>query len=501
MYELTHAERAHIPVALACRVLEVSRSGYYAWRDRGRSKRSKEDRQLRAEIRGIYKEHRARYGSPRIHRELVERGFSVGLHRVARLMAEDSLQGRQKRRFRTTTDSTHALRVAPNVLARDFTAKAPNEKWVGDITYIRTLDGWLYLAALIDLFSRRVVGFATSSNIDTELALDALTNALRDRHPPAELVHHTDRDSRYCSHSYQKTIEDRHLMPSMSRKGNCWDNAVAESFFATLEKELLLDRPLTSTEQTRAQVIEYIEVYYNAQRRHSSIDYMSPIQFQMSFTTKKRDKGTGLGVALCADIVRQHKGSIEVRSRPGLGATFSLGLPVDNGLEPSRVELAAPSRGGRSPTMRSGRLLFVDDELMLIRAYKRSLAKHYDVVFAEGGQQALDALAEDDAFDLVVCDLMMPQVDGIRVFEHARAHHPHLVDRFLFCSGGAFTPRAREFIASNGNRLIEKPVSPRELDAGIQQALAEVQGTMDASGEEDEFPPFEESASATRSLT
>ena len=223
--------------------------------------------------------------------------------------------------------------------------------------------------------------------------------------------------------------------------------------------------------------------------------------FEPFFTTKKRDKGTGLGVALCADIVRQHKGSIEVRSRPGLGATFSLGLPVDNGLEPSRVELAAPSRGGRSPTMRSGRLLFVDDELMLIRAYKRSLAKHYDVVFAEGGQQALDALAEDDAFDLVVCDLMMPQVDGIRVFEHARAHHPHLVDRFLFCSGGAFTPRAREFIATNGNRLIEKPVSPRELDAGIQQALAEVQGTMDASGEEDEFPPFEESASATRSLT
>jgi len=281
MYELIHAERACIPVALACRVLEVSRSGYYAWRDRGPSKRSKEDRRLRAEIRSIYKEHRGRYGSPRIHRELTERGFTVGLHRVARLMAEDGLQGRQRRRFRKTTDSTHALRVAPNILARDFTAKAPNEKWVGDITYIRTLDGWLYLAVLIDLFSRRVVGFATSNSIDTELPLEALRSALGSRCPPAELVHHTDRDSRYCSHSYQEILRDGELVPSMSRKANCWDNAVAESFFATLEKELFLGRPLTSTEQTRSEVTEYIEIYYNAKRRHSSIDYMSPIQFEM----------------------------------------------------------------------------------------------------------------------------------------------------------------------------------------------------------------------------
>jgi len=223
--------------------------------------------------------------------------------------------------------------------------------------------------------------------------------------------------------------------------------------------------------------------------------------FEPFFTTKKRDKGTGLGLALCADIVRQHKGAIEVQSRRGLGACFSIGLPVNNGLEPSRVESAAPTRSEPASGVRSGRLLFVDDELMLIRAYKRSLAKHYDVVFAEGGQEALDVLAKDDDFDLVVCDLMMPQVDGIRVFEHARQRHPHLVERFLFCSGGAFTPRAREFIATSGNRLLEKPLSPRELDAGIQQALAQVSGTMDAPNLDDELPPFEEGASATRSLS
>lgn len=281
MYELIHAERAHISIARACRVLEVSRSGYYAWRHRGPSKRSQDNLRMLSEIRTIHAEHKARYGSPRIHRELVARGFRVGRHRVARMMAEDGLQGRQKRRFRKTTDSNHAARIAPNVLDRDFTAEAPNQKWVGDITYIRTLDGWLYLAVLIDLFSRRVVGFATSNTIDTDLALQALMRALKSRRPPAELVHHTDRDVRYCSHSYQRVIREHELLPSMSRKGNCWDNAVAESFFATLEKELLADRPLASTDHTRMEVLEFIENYYNLIRRHSSIDYMSPTQFEL----------------------------------------------------------------------------------------------------------------------------------------------------------------------------------------------------------------------------
>jgi transposase InsO family protein len=281
MYELIHAERANISVARACRVLEVSRSGYYAWLHRKPSTRSQYNLRVRAEIRTIHAEHKARYGSPRIHRELVGRGFRVGRHRVARLMAKEGLQGRQKRRFKKTTESNHTHRVAPNVLERDFTAEAPNRKWVGDITYVRTLDGWLYLAVLIDLFSRRVVGFATSNTIDTDLPLKALTRALRSRRPPAALVHHTDRDSRYCSHVYQTAIRKHELLPSMSRKGDCWDNAVAESFFATLEKELLADRPLASTDQTRLEVIDFIENYYNLIRRHSSIDYMSPIQFEI----------------------------------------------------------------------------------------------------------------------------------------------------------------------------------------------------------------------------
>jgi len=281
VFELIHAERAQFPIAFSCRVLEVSRAGYYAWLRRGPSTRSQDDMHLLSEIRSIHKEHKGRYGSPRIHQELVHRGFNVGQNRVARLMAENGIQGRQKRPFKATTDSKHKLRVAPNVLERDFNAKAPNEKWVGDITYIRTLDGWLYLAVLLDLFSRRVVGWAKSNTIDTDLALEALGNALDRRRPPPQLVHHTDRDSRYCSRAYQAVLEKHGLEPSMSRKGDCWDNAVSESFFATLEKELLKDRRLMSTARTMEDVGEYIEAYYNAIRRHSSIDYRSPIEFEL----------------------------------------------------------------------------------------------------------------------------------------------------------------------------------------------------------------------------
>ena len=281
MFELIHAERARFPVAFSCRVLAVSRSGYYAWLRRRPSKRSQDGLRILAEIRAIHTEHKGRYGSPRIHRELLARGFEVGLNRVQRLMAENDIQGRQKRRFRTTTDSAHGLRIAPNQLERDFAASEPNSKWVGDITYIRTLDGWLYLAVLLDLFSRRVVGFETSRSIDTDLALGALHHALEGRQPPEELVHHTDRDSRYCSHAYQAALQAHGVEPSMSRKGDCWDNAVAESFFATLKKELLEGRPLMSASRTKAEVIEYIIDYYNPIRRHSSIDYLSPIEFEL----------------------------------------------------------------------------------------------------------------------------------------------------------------------------------------------------------------------------
>lgn len=196
-------------------------------------------------------------------------------------MRKNGLKGRAARRFRRTTDSRHAYRIAPNLLARDFTSVAPNRVWVGDITYVPTRDGWLYLAVLIDLFSRRVVGWAMSDHINTELALGALQMAVNARKPARGLVHHTDRDCRYASDDYQAALNAAGMIPSMSRRADCWDNAVAESIFATLEKELLSTGPLMSRAATRANIASYIEHYYNARRRHSSIDYATPIEYEL----------------------------------------------------------------------------------------------------------------------------------------------------------------------------------------------------------------------------
>jgi len=236
---------------------------------------------LLSEIREIHSEHKGRYGSIRVHRELQERGRKVGRNRVARIMRQEGLIGRTPRRFRKTTDSRHHHRIAPNLLSRDFTADEPNLAWVGDITYIPTLDGWLYLAVLLDLFSRRVVGWSMSDRIDTELALSALQMACEQRRPAPGLIHHTDRDCRYASDDYQAELRDREMVPSMSGKGDCWDNAVAESFFATLEKELFGERKLKSRARTREEIANYIESYYNNVRRHSYINYVSPLEFEL----------------------------------------------------------------------------------------------------------------------------------------------------------------------------------------------------------------------------
>lgn len=283
MFELVHAERERFPVAFSCRVLGVSRSGYYQWRTSSVSARKASDEQLSAEVRAIHREHKGRYGSPRIHRELAARGQKVARKRVARLMKEEGLRAWMPRRFRRTTDSRHGYRIAPNLLQRDFTADAPNLAWAGDITYVPTLDGWLYLAVLLDLFSRRVVGWAMSDTIDTELALAALHMAAKRRRPAPGLIHHTDRDCRYASCDYQKALRDYALVPSMSRKGDCWDNAVSESFFATLEKELLSTSPLQTRRATREAVADYIENYYNSARRHSYIKYLTPLECELSF--------------------------------------------------------------------------------------------------------------------------------------------------------------------------------------------------------------------------
>lgn len=269
-----------MPVARACRVLEVSRSGYYQWLHAEPSERSIDDAVLAAEIKEVFHEHKGRYGAPRIRRALKRRGARPSKKRVARLMRAHGLRGHTPRRFRRTTDSRHTKRIAPNLLERDFNAPAPNQVLAGDITYISTSDGWLYLAVLLDLYSRRVVGWALSDCIDTELALSALRMAASTRGLAPGWIHHTDRDCRYGSDDYLAALKQLGARPSMSRKGDCWDNAVSESFFATLEKELLALQSLQSRRNTREQVANYIESYYNLVRLHSHLDYVSPIEFE-----------------------------------------------------------------------------------------------------------------------------------------------------------------------------------------------------------------------------
>lgn len=285
MYGLIHAERERIPVARACRVLGVSRSGYYKWLERPPSARSVENAALESEVKATFHAHRGRYGAPRIRHALRRRrgGVRPSRKRVARIMRSMGLRARTPRRFRRTTDSRHTQRIAPNLLERNFHVTAPNRVLAGDITYITTSDGWLYLAVLLDLYSRRVVGFAMSDRIDTELALAAL-NMASARPLERGWVHHTDRDCRYGSDDYLAALKRLHARPSMSAKGDCWDNAVSESFFATLEKELLSGEPLRPRSVMRELVADYICSYYNLVRLHSHLNYVAPIEFETNAT-------------------------------------------------------------------------------------------------------------------------------------------------------------------------------------------------------------------------
>lgn len=260
----------------------MSRSGYYKWQRGKRSARERETDELATKIREIHTEHKGRYGSPRIHRELRARGDRVGRKRVARLMRIQSLRGCKPKRFRRTTDSRHDHPIASNLLERHFVTSAVDEVWVGDITYVPTREGWLYLAVLLDLFSRRVVGWAMSDTIDTRLALAALEMALEQRRPSAELIHHTDRDCRYASVDYRAALKSAGVVPSMSRRGDCWDNAVAEAFFATLEKELLDSCQFVTRAHAMAAIADYIGNYYNPTRMHSYLDYMTPIEYELN---------------------------------------------------------------------------------------------------------------------------------------------------------------------------------------------------------------------------
>ncbi len=278
------AEKASFSVAFMCRHLEVSRSGFYAWQGRPESPRAKEDQRLRVSIRAAWKKSRRTYGSHRLHEDLKEDGEKLSRKRVLRLMKEDNVVGKQRRkRFVVTTDSKHQLPIAPNVLDRQFEVSEPNRAWVGDITYLRTTEGWLFLAVIIDLFSRRVVGWAIEEHMETSLVTEALAMALRRRQLDGELVHHTDRGSQYASAGYRAYLTAQGMVCSMSRKGNCWDNAVAESFFGSMKAEL--DSELTdgaSRATARSAVADYIDNFYNTTRRHSSLGYLSPIDYEAS---------------------------------------------------------------------------------------------------------------------------------------------------------------------------------------------------------------------------
>jgi len=280
-YAFIAEKQVAFPVAMLCRVLDVSRSGFYDYLAEPETERQRRDASLAEKARAVFVEHKGRYGSPRVCRELRERGDVVSLRKVAEIMRDEGLRARSKKRFRATTDSKHEDPIAPNLLARDFTASAPNEAWVTDVTAVWTHAGWLFLAAIVDLFSRRLVGWATSSTNDRALALDALNAALVARRPRPGLVHHSDRGSPYASADYRRALERAGAVASMSRKGDCWDNAVAESFFATLKTEALDGHmPVDHDAATRA-LADYIDGYSNTKRRHSFIDYESPIEFKL----------------------------------------------------------------------------------------------------------------------------------------------------------------------------------------------------------------------------
>ena len=263
-----------------CRVLGVSSSGFYAWRSRSASAREVANVTLLEEIRSIHRESFATYGSPRVHAELRFRGQCVGVNRVARLMRENAISAVVRRRFRRTTDSSHGLPVAPNRLDRRFEAERPDQAWVTDITYVWTQEGWLYLAVVIDLFSRRVVGWSMDETMKTDLVVRALGMALGHRVPEHELVHHSDRGSQYASYRYQKLLEAHGIICSMSRRGECLDNAVAESFFGTLKIELIHRRRWPDRASARSAIHDYVEVFYNRKRRHSTLGYLSPAEFE-----------------------------------------------------------------------------------------------------------------------------------------------------------------------------------------------------------------------------
>ena len=280
------AHRCEFPIHLMCNVLQVSSSGYYAWRHRPRSTAQQRWESLCQAVRDAFESFRAIYGSPRVHRELLARGIKCSVNTVAKIMRQLGLRSKVKRRFRPTTNSNHAYEVAPNTLDRQFNPAGPNQAWSSDITYVPTGEGWMYLAVVQDMFSRRIIGWSMAGHLRTELVTKALTMALTQRTSDrvVPLIHHSDRGLQYASNDYQELLAHHSITPSMSRKGNCWDNAVTESFFGSLKTELVHHERYAARADARRSLFDYIERFYNRQRRHSTLGYVSPVEYEMAHT-------------------------------------------------------------------------------------------------------------------------------------------------------------------------------------------------------------------------
>ena len=269
------------PVAVMCRVLQVSTSGYYDWVGREPSNRHQQREALKEAVRQSHEASKKVYGYRKVHRDVVEQTTLTCCEETVRsVMKELNLRARSKRKYVVTTDSKHELPVASNLLECNFEPEGPNEKWVADITYIRTYEGWLYLAAVMDLFGRRIVGWQTSEHIDADLVISALHDAIRKRHPGAGLLHHSDRGCQYASVAFQEQLGLMNMTCSMSRKGNCWDNACMERFFKSLKGEWIGDMIFTTREMATAAIFDYIEMFYNTKRRHAALDYLAPAEFE-----------------------------------------------------------------------------------------------------------------------------------------------------------------------------------------------------------------------------
>ena len=290
-YAWLDGQRKDYEIDELCRVLGVSESGYRAWKRGGKPGRKRlTDAQMLALIRAIHAELKGAYGSPRMVRELRNRGFSASKARVERLMRENGIRARHKRRYKATTDSKHNLPVAPNLLERDFTPEAPNQVWTSDMTYLWTDEGWLYLAIVLDLFNREVVGWSLKPRMTADIVTDALTMAWFRRKPAAGLIHHSDRGSQYASHVFQEKLKAYGMTCSMSRKGDCWDNAPTESWFGSFKNERVHGERFETRDEVKAMAFEYIEVFFNRKRLHSTLGYKSPVQFMEDWLNGQQQK-------------------------------------------------------------------------------------------------------------------------------------------------------------------------------------------------------------------